>query len=290
MTSAPWTDALLAQGGSWLGPAIVTLAVSIVVFALLWRLSLRLVDCSVVDLYWGFGFGVIAWLLVVQSGQRSAPALLLAGLVTLWSLRLGLHLWRRHRAAKAEDPRYADMRRRYGEAWPKLSFWLVFMLQALVMWLIALPLHVSLGTTHPQGEASTGLVVLGTLLFSAGFVLEAVADAALAAFRKDPGNAGRLLTTGVFGWSRHPNYFGETMLWWGFGLIGLAISGNPVALVGPAILTLLLVKVSGIPPLEAHLGVRPGFADYAARTSAFVPMPPRGLAGTPRPVGEDGQA
>lgn len=282
--------ASLDGSAAWLGPSLVALAITVAVFAALWRLSRRLVDCSVVDLYWGFGFGVIAWVLVGLSGNRHPAALLLAGLVTLWSVRLGVHLWLRHRRAEAEDPRYADMRARYGERWPTLSFWLVFMLQALVMWLIALPLHLSLGTVAADARVDGATVAFGAAVFAVGFVIEAVADAALARFKRDPAHAGRLLTTGLFAWSRHPNYFGESVLWWGFGLVAFGLCGQWAVFFGPALLTLLLLKVSGIPPLEAHLAGRPGFADYVASTSAFIPMPPRPPGSTTRPAREDGQA
>ena len=285
MSLDAWTGA-----AGWLGPSLAALGVTIVVFAALWRLSRRLVDCSVVDLYWGFGFGVIAWILVGLSGNTDPSSLLLAGLVSLWSVRLGAHLWLRHSRAEAEDPRYADMRARYGERWPTLSFWLVFMLQAVVMWLIALPLHLALGAEPSGQEPDAATIALGVGLFACGFLIEAVADAALMRFKRDPAHAGRLLTTGLFSWSRHPNYFGETVLWWGFGMIAFGICGQWAVFFGPALLTLLLLKVSGIPPLEAHLATRPGFADYAATTSAFIPMPPRVRGTAPRPLSEDGQA
>jgi steroid 5-alpha reductase family enzyme len=282
--------ASLGGAAGWLGPSLVALAVTVAVFAALWRLSLRLVDCSVVDLYWGFGFSVIGWVLVGLTGNTRPAALLLAGLVTLWSLRLGIHLWLRHSRAEAEDPRYADMRSRYGERWPSLSFWLVFMLQALVMWLIAMPLHLALGTVAPEGLVDWATVTFGVIVFVVGFVIEALADAALVRFKRDPAHAGRLLTTGLFAWSRHPNYFGETVLWWGFGVIAFGVCGQWAVFLGPALLTLLLLKVSGIPPLEAHLAGRPGFADYAASTSPFIPMPPRSPSTSTRPAREDGQA
>jgi steroid 5-alpha reductase family enzyme len=285
MSLAAWSETT-----GWIGPAMVALAVTIVVFAALWRLSLRLVDCSVVDLYWGFGFGVIAWVLIGLSGNTTPAALLLAGLVSLWSARLGIHLWHRHRRATEEDPRYADMRRRHGEGWPKLSFWLVFMLQAIVMWLIALPLHLALGVTGPDVDLTSPAISIGLIAFALGFSIEALADAALVRFKAVQANHGRLLTTGLFAWSRHPNYFGEALLWWGFGLIAYGICGQLAVFTGPVLLTLLLLKVSGIPPLEAHLSGRPGFADYVAATSPFVPLPPKTRRPATQPAREDGQA
>ncbi|MHB2166002.1 DUF1295 domain-containing protein [Alsobacter sp. R-9] len=256
-----------------LGAALAALVVTVAVFAALWLYSLRREDCSVVDLYWGFGFAVIAWVEAGLVGGFTPARLVFIGLVTLWSLRLGIHLLLRHRAAEEEDARYAAMRQNDPVNWPRRSFWMVFMLQAVVMWLVASPVHMAVADTLAP-EPATWLLVAGSALFVSGFALEAAADRQLVMFKADPANRGRLLTTGLFAWSRHPNYFGEAMLWWGLGLYAFALSGSAVALVGPALLTWLLMRVSGIPPLEAHLSQRPGFADYAARTSAFVPRPP----------------
>jgi steroid 5-alpha reductase family enzyme len=170
------------------------------------------------------------------------------------------------------------MREKGGPNWPMASFWWVFMLQAIVMWLVATPLHVALATRE---EAAFPLFVwLGALLFAAGFTIETIADNAIARFRADPANAGKLLTTGLFAWSRHPNYFGEATVWWGLGLIAFGISGGWLALVGPLLLHVLLVKVSGVPILSEYLSSRPGYSDYAARTSAFIPTPPKPAAPT----------
>lgn len=258
--------------------ALASLAVTVVVFAALWLLSLRRRDCSVVDLYWAFGFAVIAWIEVGMTGRTDAPAIVMALLTSIWAARLGFHLVRRHAAAEGEDPRYLAMRLRNGPGWERRSFWMVFMLQAVCMWLIASPQHAVIlgipGLDLPPGLAAL-LLGAGFVLFALGFLVEAAADTALARFKADPANRGRLLTGGIFAWSRHPNYFGEAVLWWGLGLIATAFSGQPLALVGPAFLTLLLLKVSGVPVLDEHLSSRPGFSDYAARTPAFLPKPPR---------------
>lgn len=262
---------------AWISPgleaALAALAVTLVAFALLWRLSLRKHDCSVVDLYWGFGFAVIGWIEVALVGQWTAHRGLFLLLVTVWAVRLGVHLVRRHGAAEAEDPRYAAMRSADPDGWPKRSFWMVFMLQAVVMWLVATPVHFAIAAS-PAGEVGQAFITAGVALFLAGVALEAAADHQIVRFKAHPANRGRLLTTGLFAWSRHPNYFGETVLWWGLGLFAFGLSGSLWAFAGPALLTWLLIKVSGIPPLEAHLSQRPGFADYAARTSSFVPLPP----------------
>jgi steroid 5-alpha reductase family enzyme len=263
----------LWPSGIALSAPAVAFLVTAAAFSLLWLKSLATRDCGVVDLYWGFGFGVIAWIEHASATSPGWAGNLLLGLASVWSLRLGIHLVRRHVRASEEDPRYRRMREKGGPNWPLSSFLWIFMLQAIVMWLVASPLHVAFGAA--EGPWSPALVLLGAALFAFGFVIESLADGAIARFRDDPANRGKLLTTGLFAWSRHPNYFGETVLWWGLGLVGLGISGSVLALGGPLLLTLLLLKVSGIPPLEQHLAERPGFAEYVARTSAFIPLPPR---------------
>jgi steroid 5-alpha reductase family enzyme len=252
---------------------LVALVVTALAFAALWRLSLRKTDCGVVDLYWAFGFSVIAWIEALALPRLFPAQVLLLAFTTLWSLRLGRHLVRRHLRAAGEDARYAKMRADGGADWPRKSFWWVFMLQAGVMWLVATPLHAALTVEEPALHPM--LVALGSLFFVAGFLIEGAADTAITRFRDDPANRGLLLTTGLFAWSRHPNYFGEALLWWGLGFVAYGISGAWWAFIGPLALHVLLVKVSGVPMLDAHLSGRPGFADYAARTSAFVPRPPR---------------
>ncbi len=254
----------------------VSLAITILVFAALWRVSIAKTNCGVVDLYWGFGFAVIAWLELAFGGRWDGYRLGFIALVTAWALRLGWHLVDRHRTARGEDARYRLMRERNGPGWPNKSFWMVFMLQAVILWIIAAPIHMVFA--GPSIPIDPILVAIGVTVFSMGFVLEWRADAALAAFRRDPANRGRLLTTGLFSWSRHPNYFGEAAVWWGLGIFAFALSGSFIALLGPAILHFLLVKVSGIPMLEEQLSTRPGFAAYAERTSAFVPRPPLGAS------------
>lgn len=274
-------DVTASAGALWLigtaqAPALWALGVTILVFAALWILSLRKKDCGVVDLYWAFGFAVIGWIEFLAGPARGWEPTLLIVLVSLWSARLGTHLVRRHFGAKGEDPRYRAMRDKGGPGWPMKSFWWVFMLQAIVMWLVATPLHTAFATL---GEVAYPVFVwLGALLFAAGFVVETIADTAIARFRSDPANSGKLLTTGLFAWSRHPNYFGEATLWWGLGLLAFGIGGDWMAFFGPLLLHLLLVKVSGVPILGEYLSNRPGYAEYAARTSAFIPMPPKPAA------------
>lgn len=256
--------------------ALICLAWLVVVFAALWLLSRRLADVGIVDIAWGPGFALVGWIWLGLRGAPNTAALLLLACVTLWALRLGLHLRARHARQSGEDARYAAMRARAPDSFARDSFWKVFMLQAVILWALALPIHLAFGWPTQATVPPAGLIALGLLLFTAGFLIEVLADLKLARFRADPANRGGLLTSGLFAWSRHPNYFGEAVLWFGIGLLSVAASGSWLALAGPAALLGLLLRVSGVTLLDEHLRhTRPGFEDYARRTSAFLPWPPK---------------
>jgi steroid 5-alpha reductase family enzyme len=255
-----------------MGPVMAVAAALVLVSVLtLWAWSVRIGDASVVDPFWGPGFALVAWGSVVAAGP-TPRGLLQAGLASLWGLRLGAYLaWRRR--GHGEDRRYADMRVRHGDRFAQVSLVTVFLLQGALMWVISLPLQAgaALGRGAPLGP----LDALGALVVLAGVAVEAVADAQLARFLADPGHRGRVMDRGLWAWSRHPNYFGDFVVWWGLGLVALG-SGAWWSLVGPAVMSLLLMRVSGVPLLEETIaGRRPGYAAYAARTSAFFPRPPR---------------
>jgi steroid 5-alpha reductase family enzyme len=238
---------------------------------LLWMASVRLRDASIVDPFWGPGFAAIAWTAVAVAGP-SPRGLLLAALASAWGLRLGLHLARRSRG-HGEDRRYAAMRAAHGERFWWVSLFTVFLLQAALMWLVSLPLQAgaALGREAPVGL----LEAAGTALFLVGLAFEAIGDAQLARFLADPASRGRVMDRGLWAWTRHPNYFGDFTVWWGLGLAALG-SGAWWALAGPALMSVLLLRVSGVALLESTISSRrPGYAEYAARTSAFFPRPPR---------------
>ena len=238
---------------------------------LLWLASLRLRDASIADVFWGTGFAAVALLSLLLAGP--APrALLLAAMASIWGLRLSAHLARRWRGT-GEDRRYRAMRAAWGDRFPLASLFTVFLLQGALLWVVSLPLQAAaaLGTSRPLGP----LDALGAVLWAAGLAFEAVADAQLARFLARPGSAGRVMQEGLWRYTRHPNYFGDALLWWGMGLVALS-AGAAWALVGPALMTFLLVRVSGVALLEREIGRRrPEYADYVARTSAFLPWPPR---------------
>lgn len=249
-----------------------TLAICLAAFSGLWVVSLFKNDASIVDWYWGLGFGVVALSHAILHGT-SAPGWMLTVFTVLWALRLTGHMVRRHIRKGREDARYAAMREAGGKTFKRDSLVKIFWLQAIIMWVIATPLHA--GLLYRDGEPGTLLLLVGSIVFLGGFLVETVADAQLDRFNRDPANKDRLMTEGLFAWSRHPNYFGEAVLWWGLGLIGFSLSGMWWSFVGPAILTFLLIKVSGVPMLEDLLAKRPGWSEYAARTPAFFPRPPR---------------
>jgi steroid 5-alpha reductase family enzyme len=256
---------------------LFTLLVTLVAFAVCWALSLSRRDAGIVDLWWAPGFVLTALLTAAAGGTASAgwPVLLA---VTLWGLRLGWHMVARHGLSGREDPRYAAMRAERGEAFARWSLPNVFLLQAVIQWLVAAPLHAALlpGGVPLAGPLGTAMLLAGAALFAGGLALEAWADASLAAFRADPANRGGLYTGGPFAFVRHPNHLGEIVLWWGIGLVAVALSGRWWALAGPALLTVLVWKVSGPPMLEPVLKGRKGYAAWAARTPALWPFRRKG--------------
>ncbi len=249
--------------------------------ALLWLLSLTLRDASIIDVFWGLGFILVAWTgaLVAADDAPLAPRpLLVASLVTLWGLRLAIHIFIRNRG-HGEDPRYAAWRRQHGETWWWRSAFQVFALQGVILWIVALPILVAVSAT--ANATSPTLLdpadALGALVVLAGIAFETTADLQLARFKADANNTGKIMNRGLWGWSRHPNYFGDAVVWWGlYGIAAPLLPWGPATVVSPILMTWLLVRVSGVAMLERGLKrSKPGWDDHVARTSAFVPRPPR---------------
>jgi steroid 5-alpha reductase family enzyme len=239
--------------------------------AALWAASLRLRDVSIVDVFWGPAFAAVAWTAVLVAGP-TPRGLLAAGLTTVWGLRLGVHLGLRKRG-HGEDRRYAALRAARGPRFAVESLATVFLLQAALAWVISLPLQAA--AARGPGAPLGLLDLAGALVALAGVAVEATADAQLARFLARPASRGQVMQEGLWRWSRHPNYFGDFVVWWGLGLVGVA-AGAPWTLLGPALMSVLLLRVSGVTLLERTIGERrPGYAAYAARTSAFFPWPPR---------------
>lgn len=246
----------------------VTGLVVFVLISLLWLVSLALKDASIVDIFWGIGFIVIAWLTFALSSQGYRPRqLLVAVLVTIWGLRLALHIGIRN-WSRPEDFRYAKWREENGPRWWWKSFFKVFLLQGFLMWVISTPIVAAMTSGFPA--ILTPLDMIGAGLWFLGLLFESIGDLQLRRFKADRSNQGKILTTGLWRYTRHPNYFGEAVLWWGYYLIALA-AGRWWTLFSPILMTFLLVKVSGVVMLERSLESRPGYKAYAERTHAFVP-------------------
>ncbi len=237
----------------------------------LWIVSLARRDAGIVDTYWGPGFVLLTAVYASSTSGWSVRSGLVLALVAVWGIRLGVHIHRRNHG-RPEDPRYAAWREQAGASFWWRSLFTVFLLQALIMWVVSAPLLVSQGS--PEPAALTVFDGAGVLLWLIGFTFEAVGDAQLAAFKKDPANRGRVLDTGLWRYTRHPNYFGDATVWWGYYVIAAGVPGGALTVLSPLIMTWLLLRVSGVTLLEKGLHAsRPEYAEYAARTSAFFPLP-----------------
>jgi steroid 5-alpha reductase family enzyme len=240
---------------------------------LLWLTSLILKDSSLIDIFWGLSFVVAAWSYFgLTSGGYLGRKLLICGLVTIWGLRLSIHLLIRN-WGRGEDFRYARWREQAGRDWWWQSLIKVFLLQGLLLWIISIPLLAAQMVT-PTNHM-TWFDWLGVLVWCIGFLFETVGDLQLAQFRSKPDHKGLVLDQGLWRYSRHPNYFGDALQWWGFYFISVAVVGIwPI--ISPSLMTFLLVRVSGVSLLEKSLYQdKPGYREYVQRTSAFIPLPPK---------------
>ena len=249
-----------------------TLGVILVLFFLLWLASLVLRDASIVDRFWGIAFLVIASATSAATEGFEGRARLVLLLTAVWGLRLSMHVTVRNLGAP-EDYRYQAMRRHWGARFPLVSLVTVFGLQALLAWIVSLPVQAAISAVFPTHF--TVLDKLGVVVWTAGFLFETVGDWQLARFKADPRSRGKLMDRGLWRYTRHPNYFGDAVQWWGLWLFAAA-TGAWWTAIGPAVMTFLLVRVSGVAMLERRLRrSRPEYEDYCRRTSAFVPLPPR---------------
>ncbi len=257
---------------SVLAALLSSIPLLLAVLVALWVLSVAIRNVSIVDIFWGPGFAVLAWYQAAQAGLEGARATAVLAAVTLWALRLGLHLGVRN-VGKGEDPRYAAFRAAAGPPYWWKSFFSVFLLQGALMFFISLPVQlVWLLPPVPPGP----LMWVGLLVFGVGLVFEAVGDAQLTRFKADAQNRGRVMDQGLWRYTRHPNYFGDACAWWGLWLMTVEVPGLAFTLLSPLVMNLLLLKVSGVPLLEKTLvKTRPAYAEYVRRTPAFVPWFPR---------------
>ena len=252
---------------------LIGLAAVIALFTTLWLVSLALRNSSIVDIWWGPAILLVGITYFVSDAGEGSRGRLMLALVTIWALRLAVHIGARN-IGHGEDFRYAAWRAQNPSSWWLRSYFKVFLLQGVIAWIVALPLFYAITSATPVHFTIWDQA--GALIFAIGFFFEGIGDEQLRRFKADPGNKGRVMNTGLWRYTRHPNYFGEAVLWWGLGLIGAATPSGWIGLIGPAIITFLLIRVSGVAMLEKALReTKPGYADYIARTPAFFPRVPK---------------
>jgi len=245
-----------------------------VLMTLMWLISLRLKNTSIVDIIWGFGFVLVNWVAFFLTPDSFGDRKWIINiLVTLWGLRLTTHIFLRNKG-KPEDFRYAAWRKQYGKKWWWYSYLQTFMLQGGLMFLISAPL------IHTQAMSTpTRLGILefiGIIIWIIGFFFETVGDLQLEKFKQNPANKGKLLNSGVWLYTRHPNYFGDSAQWWGFYLIAAGSTFGFLTIFSPIIMTYFLIKVSGVAMLERTMADRkPGYKEYMQITNAFIPWFPK---------------
>lgn len=250
---------------------IAALTIAIVMITT-WVISLMVSNASIVDIVWGLGFAITSWVLALTIDGDSTRQILLAVMVGVWGVRLGGYLAKRN-IGHGEDWRYKAMRKKKGPKFGVISLVTVFGLQGVLMWVVSLPVQFGNADDTPGVGP---IAVMGIIVWFTGLTFEAVGDMQLARFKKNPDNAGKVMDQGLWRLTRHPNYFGDALLWWGIGLVGAETGSGVIGLIGPLVMTVFLLRVSGVPMLERSLMKRrEGYADYVARTSGFIPRPPK---------------
>jgi len=250
-------------------------AAAVLVLALLtWGVSVAKTDVSIVDSLWSVLISTAAFVYAIAAPQTGARTVWVLALLAAWALRLSVHItWRSW--GEPEDHRYQAIRARNQPNFAFKSLYLIFILQGVLAWIVALPLMAAVSSTQTPGW----LDALGALLVVLGAGFESIGDWQLVRFKGRAENRGRVMDQGLWRYTRHPNYFGEFCAWWGFYLIALS-AGGWWTILSPAFMTLTLLKVSGVALLEKSMSERrPAYRDYIARTNAFFPGPPR--AATP---------
>jgi steroid 5-alpha reductase family enzyme len=255
---------------------LINLGAVLAFMTVIWLLSVIKKKVSIVDGFWGLGFVLVAWLTFELSAGYAGRKLLIAVLITLWGVRLAAHIFYRSWGAP-EDKRYQAWRQEHGDRYWYVSFVTVFLLQAVLLWLVSLAEQIGqLARTPAQ---LTWLDGLGVAVWAVGWLFESVADWQLLQFKRNPQNRGKIMDRGLWSYSRHPNYFGETLVWWGLFGLTLATPGGFWWIISPLLMTGLLLKVSGVALLDKTMLVtRPQYREYMARTSAFIPWFPKKYA------------
>lgn len=246
-------------------------AVALLVYMSLgWLVARRANRLDVVDTGWGLGFIVVAWLVVIQ--RHLEADYVVAILVTIWGLRLARHTYRRSRKRGEDDPRYVALASKWrGNYWLS-AYYKIFITQGVFLWVISLPIVFAAGASRPS---SSWFLAAGAIIWAIGFALEAISDKQLGEFLSQPANKGQVMDHGLWRFSRHPNFFGELTQWWGIGVIACGARLGYIGLIGPLALTISIVFISGIPPIENRKRSNPAYKKYMQRTSPLIPLPRR---------------
>jgi steroid 5-alpha reductase family enzyme len=249
----------------------ITLALILFLYMSSWFvLSLVKKRNDVADVAWGLGFVILAWVSFFLGPAYGVRGLLAGILVSIWGIRLAWHIHARNKG-RAEDSRYAQWREEWGKWFYLRSYAQVYLLQGVLLFLIVFPV---LLINKSAGTGLNYLDFVGVTVWLFGFIFESVGDAQLARFIKDINNKGKLLQSGLWRYTRHPNYFGEVAQWWGIWLIALSVPNGLIGIIGPLTITVLILKVSGIPMLEKKMAENPQFVQYKRQTSMFIPWLP----------------
>jgi len=249
-------------------------ALIILVFiTLLWIWSAVIKNVSIVDIFWGFGFVVVNAFYVFMSGELNDRKILILSLVSIWGLRLAIYLAYRN-IGKGEDFRYQEFRRTYGpQRYWWFSFFQTFLLQGALIMIVSLPL-LGINSSESAGNLNV-LDYIGIVVWLIGFTFEAGGDFQLTRFKSDLSNKGKVLNTGFWKYTRHPNYFGDSAVWWSYALFSIA-AGSYWQIIGSVIMTLLIIKISGVSLLEKTLkDSKPQYREYIKKTNSFFPWFPK---------------
>jgi len=238
-----------------------------------WIYSLIKNNVTLADSLWGLGFIIIAWITFFHGNGYLCRKILITVPVTLWGLRLFIHIAKRNRG-KGEDPRYTEWRNQYGAGFKYVSLFKVFLVQGVFLWIISLSIQI--GGLSDKSSHLTFFDFAGLAIWCAGFLIESFADYQLAAFLNNPVNRGRVMNRKLWRYSRHPNYFGESAIWWGIFIISLSVPYGYFSIISPIVITYTLLRITGVTLMEKTVfGNNPEYKDYVETTSSFIPWFPR---------------
>lgn len=247
--------------------ALIVLIYVTAVFGIAWRIE----RIDIIDIAWGGAFIVIA-LGSFMYGPKGILQMLTTGLVCIWGIRLAYYIFRRIKTSTKEDPRYTDMRAKWKGRPATNAYLRIFLVQGILAALISASV---VAINFSETSTLNSWVYIGVGVWMVGFLFEAIGDAQLRQHLADPKKKGMLMISGLWRYTRHPNYFGEATQWWGIWLLSLAVPFGWLTIIAPITITYLLLFVSGVPLTEKRFASRAGWADYRKRTSKFLPLPPK---------------